>query len=372
MHRQLPVELLRLVVDHFTLPPFTSSFRTEALEQESRSSLYSLCLTSRVFHEIARPLLYSFVRIPTCKSIETLSLLVEDYKKDDRRSSVETVVFSHDNEEMYDSGNSETLKRLSGEVPAALVAVKHFISYSEFWSLEKIHSSNLSRVFLNRIDVDTTMISRLIFPCLEVLGLYTVDLHPNALPVASFPSLRHLSLDNGDGNLSLSEENTLASLLPQLDSVILLSDITLLAMRTIPSLPLASILVNLPVHWLDLQKIESCVVNLRLVVNNIVEDVADKACASSIDAFASRLKDPSQFPRLQSVYLPPLSSLSEDFRTDEFIAAIGNVELTAKDRDILVITEEQSNQLKGECQISEDFMKRMTQKRIARDVAEGE
>ncbi|GAA5908056.1 uncharacterized protein JCM6883_004103 [Sporobolomyces salmoneus] len=369
MPSPLPVELLRVIVDHFRLPPFTSNLRTIELEDECRSALYSLCLTNRVFHQIARPLLYNFVRIPKGKTVETLSLLVKDYQKNVGLSLIETMMIDTDKEERFDSKNTEDLMRLSRKVPTALVAVKHLISYSGFWTLEEFNGTNLSRVFLNNVQIDTEAISGLLFPSIQVLGLYNVFLNPDPLPAASFPALRHLGFDKG-AVLDPEDTTTLISLLPQLDSIILMSDVLLEAMPNIPSLPFASVLVN---HAWDMF-IESRglsalrVVFLRLLIASVSSRAADTQCGSLIDSFAGLLKDPHQFTRLELIYLPSLDALPSQYREPDIIAAIEKVSLAAKDRGILVMVEDQSEQLKAECQISEDFMRRMTQKRIEEEV----
>lgn len=90
-----------------------------------------------------------------------------------------------------------------------------------------------------------------------------------------------------------------------------------------------------------------------------------------LDSFASLLQDSNRFARLEVIYLPPSSSLVQDYTTGEIITSIEKVALAAKNRKIEVILEEQSDDVAGECQVSEAFMRRMTQRRIAREAAEG-
>ncbi|GAA5892478.1 uncharacterized protein JCM6883_007371 [Sporobolomyces salmoneus] len=178
MPPQLPVELLRLVVHDYRLPPFSSSLRTQELERGTQSTLCSLCLTSRVFYETAQPLLYNFVRIPRGRTFETLSLLVENSRRNDRLSSVETVVF--EKEEEPEQVLSEEAAYLLKEVPFVLSEVKQLVSYSDLWTLDRFVGSNLSGAFLDHVKLDTTKISRRTFPSLAILGLYTVELVPES------------------------------------------------------------------------------------------------------------------------------------------------------------------------------------------------
>lgn len=143
MSPQLPVELLRLVIDNLRLPPLTSNLRTRKLEREFRSSLYSLSLTTRVLNEIAQPLLYEFVRIPFGRTIETLSLLVGDEdEQNDSISAVRTMVFAE--EENSEVASVKEVARLLREVPRALSSTEQLITSSDLWSLDKFHGSSSS------------------------------------------------------------------------------------------------------------------------------------------------------------------------------------------------------------------------------------
>ncbi|GAA5892540.1 uncharacterized protein JCM6883_007392 [Sporobolomyces salmoneus] len=298
-------------------------------------------------NEIAQPLLYNFIRIPGDKLVKFLSRLIGNGSRNGRLCSVETVLFE---EEVYGwerRRGADTLARLSREVPLGLSEVKQFITLSDFWSLDKFHGSSLSRAFLACVDLDTVAISRLKFPSLAILGLYFVNLDPDSLPIESFPSLRHLRLE-GDG-LSDTHITTLSTLASQLNSINLTSDAFDEATSELPALPFASILVNLPWNWIA-----------RVL----------QAEPAELDSFASLLQDSNRFARLEVIYLPPSSSLVQDYRTDKIITSIGNVALAAKNRNIEVILEEQSDDVAGECQISEDFMTRMTQRRTTREVDE--
>jgi len=89
----LPVELLRLIVDIFQLPSFSSYRRTRELEDETRSTLYNLCITSHIFRQIAQPLLFSFARI---WNDEHISRLVENNSQTDHLKHVRVLAFDNE------------------------------------------------------------------------------------------------------------------------------------------------------------------------------------------------------------------------------------------------------------------------------------
>ena len=60
MPSSLPVELLRLILDNFACPPISND---GALKNPHRHELLSLCLTSKVFRQIAQPLLFAVIRL---------------------------------------------------------------------------------------------------------------------------------------------------------------------------------------------------------------------------------------------------------------------------------------------------------------------
>ncbi|GAA5893046.1 uncharacterized protein JCM6883_007550 [Sporobolomyces salmoneus] len=238
--------------------------------------------------------------------------------------------------------------------------MEQLITSSDLWSLNMFHGSNLSRVFLNTVKLDTKSISRLTFPSLAVLGLEFVNFVPDPLSVASFPSLRHLIFDCDD--LDSKNITTLTSFCPELDSITLPASVLFPAVPEIPSLPLARILVNLPWYELDEPDEEVCIVHLRLIHCDVVSLWSIPECVILLDSFASALMDPDRFSRLESLYLPSLASLDRTYPT---ITSIENAAVVAKERDVLVVREDRSDnrldELTVNSQISEEFMRRMTE-----------
>ncbi|GAA5975186.1 hypothetical protein JCM5350_000172 [Sporobolomyces pararoseus] len=263
MSLQLPPELLRLVVDNFLLPPFSSPRRTLDLEKETRSTLYSLCLTSHTFCRIAQPLLFNFIRF-------------------DRE---------------------ETITQLR------------------------------------------------------------TDLTPSR-----FPSLRHVFLDDEDLEL---EEEVFGKFRPQLDSLGLLYDAYSANAfgDTLPQAP--SILVTLPWHWWEkLSPGGPPLVNLRISISSLLLSPPSTRsdCSSALREIGSYLASSTQFSQLEAVYLPPIGSLPPGYLTHAVIESVLQLVSICRSRHVEVIYEEQSDQIEGECRISEEFMRRMTRKRIEREM----
>lgn len=59
MPSHLPIELLRLILDNFACPPLSND---GTLDNPYRHELLSLCLTSKIFRQIAQPLLFAHIR----------------------------------------------------------------------------------------------------------------------------------------------------------------------------------------------------------------------------------------------------------------------------------------------------------------------
>jgi len=60
MSSSLPVELLRLILDNFACPPISND---GTLVNTHRHELLALCLTSKIFRQIAQPLLFQVVSL---------------------------------------------------------------------------------------------------------------------------------------------------------------------------------------------------------------------------------------------------------------------------------------------------------------------
>ncbi|GAA5912553.1 uncharacterized protein JCM6883_005943 [Sporobolomyces salmoneus] len=243
------------------------------------------------------------------------------------------------------------VERLSKEVPSALSEVKQLITSSCLWTLNNFGgSTDLMRVFVN--DSSSTLRQLVVYRSpFSKCSAYTT--------LTWFPTL--------------SQSKVSRVSLTWADSITITSGAFIDADSELPALPFASILVNLPWHWLDeVIDAESSIVNLPVLVSGIVSSTSARRCSTELTVLAFLLKDPRRFTRLESIYLPPSRSLVSEYHTIDVVASIRMVTLAAKDRNIEVVIEEQSEDLAAECQISEEFMRRMTQRRMAGTAAEGE
>jgi hypothetical protein len=71
-----------------------------------------------------------------------------------------------------------------------------------------------------------------------------------------------------------------------------------------------------------------------------------------------------RLPSLESVYLPPFNSLPRNDADGTITTSLRQLVQACQDRKIEVVFEEQPDKTKAENLISEEFMRRMTKKRI--------
>ncbi|GAA5904274.1 uncharacterized protein JCM6883_006431 [Sporobolomyces salmoneus] len=205
------------------------------------------------------------------------------------------------------------------------------------------------------------------FPSLEVLGLCDIAFGTIPLALPTFPSLRHVILDR-------LEEHTLAvltGLLASLDSIILRPDHFLEARSAIgPEFPVDKVLVNLPWQWGSDEAEEEFVVNLRLLAPDL-RSTHSGALQEIVDDYTSLFEEDAQFyPRLETIYLPLVDSLAGNHDREESQAGLERLASACRKRKVEVVFEEQHWAIDCECQVSEDFMRRMTKKRIMRENGE--
>ncbi|GAA5892476.1 uncharacterized protein JCM6883_007370 [Sporobolomyces salmoneus] len=351
MPPQLPPELLRVIVDNFRLPPFTNILRTRQLEDETRSTLYSLCLTSRIFYEIAQPMLFQFVRIPHKNAVQTLSLLIDNNEGNDRLAFVRQVLCEeHAGEHIARQRYSVYVKKFYSLANRLEEVVGHYAFAPVEHYLAPVRGCPISK------------------SSLEVLGLRDVILETEPFEWTIFPSLRHLVFDEvADGQL-----NALSDLLPQLDSIILMSDDFEKARPTLnPDFPFEKLVVHHPWCWHEnhLPTEEDSLVNIRLLVSEVCGP-GRPPNGPMIDEFTVLFADKDRFPQLESIYLPPPGSLPEDYDQEDVCTALERLAFACRDRHVEVVFEEQADKTDLQCQVSEEFMRRMTKKRITRETGE--
>ncbi|GAA5983848.1 hypothetical protein JCM5350_007573 [Sporobolomyces pararoseus] len=371
MPYQLPPELLRLVVDNFRLPPFSSYRRTRGLEKEIRSTLYCLSLTSQTFRQIAQPLLFASIQIT---SHETLSLLVDNNAKNGYQGSIRTVHYEEAHwlpPEPGDEEEEEAFSQLFRKFALYADRIEELAVYFGFDRIQAVPVSNLKRLFLSdlRLDRVPTM------PCLEVLGLHSVIINSGIQVAQSFTAVRHLNYESGDDEPSREGTAFLTCLAPQLDSIAVVSYNYPEVLPETSTLPLTSILVTLPwecwddfAYYLELSTGGTPLVNLRIHISSYTPPFEGPSeCSSVLSKIGSYFASSTQFPQLATVYLPPVDSLPSDYRTDPVISALRQLSLECQNRNIEVFYEEQSDKMDRVNQVSEEFMRRMTKKRIRRE-----
>jgi hypothetical protein len=131
-------------------------------------------------------------------------------------------------------------------------------------------------------------------------------------------------------------------------------------------------LISLPWKWWrDFAEKGTRVVHLRLLISNVFDSSSDPVlCARAVEEMALSLADRTHYPQLESVYLPPLDSLPPDYRDPRIVHSLRSLSPACQSRSIEVVFEEQSDKDKAESQISEEFMRRMTKKKIERGTQE--
>ncbi|GAA5975229.1 hypothetical protein JCM5350_000195 [Sporobolomyces pararoseus] len=349
--------------------PFSNPRRTLKLEKETRSTLYSLCLTSHTFLHLAQPLLFNFIRFDR---FETVAQVVENNQGNDLLSLIRSVKLG--DLDIYDEARFEQFGQLYQLVETFWSRTKEIeevsaYAYSDEWILTGLSGQNLRRLYLGNTDSDAASLPNAEFVSLEVLGLasgYTLrDLDPRY-----YPSLRHLFVDDQEGELEPEEEEVIRNFGSQLDSLGLLCDIYNLSPSSDTLVEASSLLVTLPWHWPEkLSPGGPSLVNLRINISSVLlsPPKTSSECSSSLALIGSHLGSSIQFSRLETVYLPPIESLPLSYRTDAIVNSIKQLVLICRSRNVEVIYEEQSDQMTGESQISEEFMRRMTRKRLERE-----
>jgi hypothetical protein len=220
--------------------------------------------------------------------------------------------------------------------------------------------------------IDPKTISKSTFPSLEVLGLFDTSILPGSLVASHFPALRHVYFDSSLNGSEDQRSILLSSLVPQLHSVGIMSDEFTGVVSAVPSVSIASMLISLPWKWShDFEEEQTRVVHLRLLIADIFHNTGSpESCIHMVEKMSLSLADRTRYSQLESIYLPPLDSLPPGYHDSQIVHSLQNISHTCQSRSIEVIYEEQSEKESGESQISEEFMRRMTKKRIEREAQE--
>jgi hypothetical protein len=235
--------------------------------------------------------------------------------------------------------------------------------------------SDLRRLFLDNVDFDFDFdtISRITFPLLNLLSIVNVHFPNGSLAARCFPSIQHLIFDNRACELLSEDVSFFNRLAAQLHSFVLVSDVYSLHQSSFSSGTPGSVLINVPWNlWEEFARdVTAGVYNLRILVSDAYGGTAEpEEVGPTIDGIASRLSGHDQYPELECVYLPPFDSLPPEYAEKDTIAALKNLAIACQNRNIEVVFEEQPDKDKAESQISEEFMRRMTKKRLERETQE--
>ncbi|GAA6005018.1 hypothetical protein JCM11491_002308 [Sporobolomyces phaffii] len=354
----LPLELLCLVVDNFHLPAFSDPRRTFTLERASRSTLYSLCLTSHTFRDIAQPILFAFVGLEYYDGVARLSTLIENNRGNNFLSYIRSVVFAMTNKrEMY--------TRLLSMMSSADNRVDQLVIYSHPVTLQDFSGMHLTRLFLASSRLELGRSTSWTLPNLEVLGLYDVDHGLELLDSPALPSLRHLVWDHGDGTMLDSGAAALCRRLSSLDSITLVCDIFYNLPRA-PSIRFTNVLVSTAGYRFGpVGEDRSSIVHMRVTVTDW-DGVVYGATAWSeyTDAITRFVQEPGEMAELETVYLPSISTLPPGLDVDSVRNSISQLVAACQRRKVEIVFEGQSEDRAPECQVSEEFMRRMTRKRL--------
>jgi len=224
--------------------------------------------------------------------------------------------------------------------------------------------SDLTRLFLSEMHLDLDKVSNSTFPSLKVLGMLNVSVQTGSTAAKRFPALRHLAIHD---DLEVLEEEDIAlleSLAPQLHSVALLLETYHRVKSEVPSLQAGSTLLSLPWNqWKDFSETGSRTVNLRLLVWEVTERERFE-CTEELSKITDTIQGGVDWPELESLYLPPFECLPPDHQTEAIVDSLRKLDIACQQRGIKIVLEEQSDRFRAESLRSEEFMRRMTKKRI--------
>jgi len=205
-------------------------------------------------------------------------------------------------------------------------------------------------------------------PSLHSLSLVDVDFPEQGFSSTNFPSLRHFAYDQHEGVLSDAAGRTLVALAPQLISIVLLVDIAKAITVFDTSFPLHSVLVDHLSGNLDYMNEYA---RDRISHARIRIDVALTANCSAtvvgVNQTSLVIEEHTKCRKLESIYLPPLDSLETSTRPISVRQAVDRLILACQERSIEIVHDEQPTKLQAETQLSEEFMRRMTKKRMERE-----
>jgi len=200
-----------------------------------------------------------------------------------------------------------------------------------------------------------------------------MNLPPDELGSSNFPSLRHLAYDDCNATLARGTAASIASLAPQLDSLLLVFDIALDFLQHRPSFPLKSTLIDYLDGLLYRFPIQDRPIEyVRFYGHNLVgTDQEVTSALEGLSVIAGVIEDSTQCRQLRTVYLPPLVTLDAPDMSIPVRQAVDRLLLACQNRKVETVHEEQPTGIRAETQMSEEFMRRMAKERIEREASNG-
>jgi len=229
-------------------------------------------------------------------------------------------------------------------------------------------SPDLTILCLENIDVSEGF-DTCSFPSLTKLSVRYIRLPDSGFDHSNFPLLRHFAYD---GSVREPAIETLSSLAPQLDSIVLFFAKVDEFLLLVPSLDIDKILVIYPSDWKGLAHYADGFVHIRLEGPAVFgmdkhHYFVDAALRDLLTAFVDRTKCTT----LETLYLLPLDwdqpncplALYMDTRPVEE-DVLDEIFDDCAERNIEIILEDQLAEMKAETRLSDEFMKRLTRRRI--------
>lgn len=268
---QLPVELLRHILNDLTAPQISPLWGT--VEENDRSTLLALSLTSKVIHCVVHPILYTFVNIGEKDGENSLEMLVNLHRESLALDETRTVHLEWSNTKGSDYGEEEqevNAKQLLVEFSRACRSLDRLVLHSTSFCLSPFSGSS-TRPFpireskhtdetLGVIDLKILHLQcmslhhdisepNICLPSVNTLILYEVTLPYDGFNPSHFPSLRHIAYEGHADGIADGELETVVAFKLQLDTLHLHHAPLCHLLRQHPSFPIQIALVDYNVEY---------------------------------------------------------------------------------------------------------------------------
>ena len=196
-------------------------------------------------------------------------------------------------------------------------------------------------------------------PSLDTLILYDAILPLDGFNPSHFPSLRHIAYQGRNDTIDDGELETVVAFKMQLDTLHLFHTPLDHLLGRHPSFPVQIALVDYNPEWLIKHKASK-----EHLMEHVCIGVDEYVSTDAVWEIAVMLEDESRYVKLKSLYLPPFESFlrPEDSWYDPD-KAIERLEKVCGDYGIEIVQDSREYH----SQVSEEFMKRMTEKRLLKE-----